>query len=156
MHSLVEGELPVHEGAPESKDSPNWPETSVILCSPSVEVLMRPVTEGRICSKFTIAEFIVARFRDVKGDWPTSCNNPLTLPVTERGVLGVSATAPVVKFASVQVHVGGVNTSVSWHGRWSIFTFLIRSRLAEHYYFLLREICDVIHSDSLSCFRWLH
>jgi hypothetical protein len=58
--SLVESHEPVPKGSPEGCDTPQSPETSMILLGPLNYVLMSAVTEGGVGRHFTIAELVVA------------------------------------------------------------------------------------------------
>jgi len=69
----------------------------------------------------------------------------------------VTTTAPVVHLATVEVHVGRVDTCEGRHGRRAVLAFLVRSALAKSDGLLGREVCDVVHRDlSAGLSRWLH
>ena len=57
----------------------------------------------------------------------------------------MSATAPVVRFSTVEEHVRGENTSVCGHARWSVTSFFVWSRFSEVSGGLLREVGHVVH-----------
>ena len=62
----------------------------------------------------------------------------------------MTATAPVVHFTSMEVHVGREQTSESWHTCWSISAFLVWSTFHQRHNFLFWKICYIIHRYSFS------
>ena len=67
----------------------------------------------------------------------------------------MTAGAPVVDFASVEVDVSREETCIGWEGRGSVAAFLIGTTLIELDYLLLGEVSHVVHADLLSGSRWL-
>ena len=98
--SLVERKHPVAEGEPECTDAGDGPEAAVVLRAPFPHVLVRPVAERRIRRQLAVAQFIVARLRDVEGDGAAPGEDPLALPVAHRVNLAMAAAAPVVRLAA--------------------------------------------------------
>ena len=143
--SLVEGQHPVADATPPDGQGVHTPEASVMLISPSKHLLMCSVTEWSIGTHLAIAEFVVARFRYIESDWSQSRHNPLALSIAEWIDLRVSATAPVVDFASSQVNMSWVNTSEGRKTRWSISSLLIWSAFSKWNHSLLWEISHIIH-----------
>ena len=62
----------------------------------------------------------------------------------------VAARAPVVRLASVEIHVGGEDTSIGRHTRRTVPALFIRARLSQVDSFLLREVSDIVHCLNLS------
>lgn len=112
FYSLVEGEHPVTNAAPEGSDSPETPEASMVIMNPFNHVLVSTVAEGSISWKFAIAELVIAWFWDIKIHWSASSQDPLALTVAEWRILSVTAWAPVVDLSSVEIDVSGEYTCI--------------------------------------------
>lgn len=117
--------------------------------------LVSTIAEGSIRRQFAVAELVVARLRHVEVNRSVSSQDPLALSIAPGRNLGVTAWAPVVHLTTMQVDVSGVNTSVCRQRGRSILSFLVGSWLSELHDILLREVCDVVHSDLRSGCRRL-
>ena len=118
----------------------------MILSAPFPDVLMCPIAERCIRGQLAVAEFEVAGLAHIESDWTVPRQNPLALSVAHRVNLTVTARAPIVRFASVQEHVGWEDTSVGGHARWLVAAFLVWSRFSKVDDFLLREVSHIVHS----------
>ena len=125
--SLVEGEQPVAEAEPEGGDSIHAPETSMVFVGPSEELLMGTIAERCIGAHLAVAELEVSGLIHVKSDGSVSGKDPLALTITEWGVLGMSAAAPIVHLSTVKIDVSWIDTSERGQRGGSVFAFLIRS-----------------------------
>ena len=152
--SFVEGKHPIAPWDPERGDTPYSPKSTMILCSPFPDVLMRSIAEWCVCWEFAVTEFVVAGFGYVERDRAAPCQNPFALSIAKRIDLTVAAWAPVVHLASIEEHVRRENTCVSWHTGWSILSFFIWSALFEQCYLLMGEISDIVHRFDSSSLRW--
>ena len=83
MSSLVESEHPVGEAAPESDNTINTPEATVLFVSPTDDGLMSTIAEGSISTHLAVAEFVIARLRNVESDRSATGNDPLALTITQ-------------------------------------------------------------------------
>ena len=113
-------------------------------------MLMSSITEGGVWAHLTIAKLVVSALTNVERHWSQSSNQPLALAIAKGSSLSVTARAPVVHLASVQVHVSGVNTSEGRHGRRSVSAFLVGSALAEGDDLLFGEVGDIVHWNGVS------
>ena len=127
MVSLVESKGPVAECNPKWSDSPEAPETSMMFLRPFKHLLMRSVAEWCIRWHFAVAKLVITWLVHVKTNWSTSSKNPLALTITEWVNLWMSATTPIVWFATTQENMSWENTGVCWHAGRSIFTLFVRS-----------------------------
>jgi len=126
----------------------------VVLHCPFHYMLMSSITEWSISAHLTIAHFEISAFRYVESDRSISCENPLTLTITEWTNLRVTARAPVVLFTSVKINVSWIYTSIRWHRGGSISAFFIRSALHQGNNLLIREICNIFHWNTISWSWW--
>ena len=129
MLSLVEGEHPVAEGEPEGCNTINTPEATVMFVYPAEQGLMSSIAERCIRAHFAVAKLVVAGLRHIECNGSAAGNNPLALAVAKRGVLGMTAGAPIVGLSTVQVHVGGEETGEGWQRGWSVLALLVWARL---------------------------
>lgn len=125
--SLVEGEEPVAETEPEGGNSIHAPESSVALVGPSEELLMGAIAEGCIGAHLAVAELEVAGLANIESDRAATGKDPLALTIAEWGVLGMSATAPIVHLSSVEIDVSWEDTCECRHRGWSVFALFIWS-----------------------------
>jgi hypothetical protein len=123
--SLVESEHPVREAQPEGAHTSETPEASVVVGGPAQNLLVGAVAEWRIGRHLAVAELEVARLRHVEGDGAATGHDPLALAIAEGRVLGVTARAPVVNLATVQVDVRREKTSIGGKRGRSVLTLLI-------------------------------
>ncbi len=75
---------------------------------------MCSIAKGRIGREFAVAQFIVAGGINVELNRPAACQDPFALSITPRRVLGMTTSAKVINFRSMQVNVGRKKPSVSW------------------------------------------
>ena len=142
--SFVEGEAPVTEGNPETGHTPEAPEAAVVLLCPSDNLLMSSVAEGGVRRHFAVAQLEVARFRDIESHGSAPGDDPLALAVAEGVDLRMTARAPVVRLAAVQVDVSGEDTSVGRHTWGSVLALLVGARLSEFNNPLSREVGHIV------------
>ena len=126
----------------------------VPTCPPQ-HMLMSTVAEWGVRAHFAVAQFKIATFWDVESDRTAPGDDPFTLAITEGRSFSVPAWTPVVRFASMQVHMCWINTCQSWQTWWPVFSFLIRSTFSKRNNSLFGEICYIVHRDSFSGGRWL-
>ena len=127
LSSLIEGERPVSEGYPEGCRTGDTPETAMVLCTPLPDVLMSAVAEGRIRGHLAVAEFVVATLGHIEGYWTAPRQDPLALTVAKRVDLTMTTSAPIVRLAAGEVHVGREDAGVGGQTRRSVSAFLVRS-----------------------------
>lgn len=111
---------------------------------------MGTVTEGSVRRHLAIAELVVATLGNVEGHRTVPRDNPLALAIAEGADLGMTAAAPVVDLAAVQINVRREDTGERGHGWRSIATLLVGSALAESHNLLLREVRHIIHGDAFA------
>ena len=121
----------------------------MVLIGPSHYLLMSAIAEGRVRAHFTVAKLVVSGLAHVEVDWAAPRQNPLALSIANRVKLGMAATTPCVLFTAGEVHMCRENTSISWHARWAILSFLVRPAFHERHHFLLGEVCHVLHRNSI-------
>ena len=146
LSSLIEGKSPVAEGNPEGNRACNTPETAMVLGTPLPDMLMRTVAERRIWGHLAVAEFEVATLCDIEGYWTTPSQDPLALAIAHWVNLTMAATAPIVRLASSEIHVGREDTGVGRHAGRPVSTLFIRSWLTKINSFLSREVRRIVHS----------
>ena len=117
----------------------------MMFVSPLENQLMSSVTEWSIATHLAVAKFKITTLADVESNRSVSSNKPFALSIAHRGDLTVATTAPIVGLASVQVHVGWVDTRIGWHTWRSISSFLVWSAFAKRNDFVLWEIGDIVH-----------
>ena len=118
----------------------------MVLRTPLPNMLMSTVAEGRIWGHLAVAEFVVATLRHIEGYWTTSSQDPLALAIAHGIDLTMSATAPIVRLAPTEVHVGWEDTGVGGHTWRPVSAFFVRSWLAEINDSLSREVRRIVHS----------
>ena len=136
--SLIESKSPVAEGNPEGNRACNTPETAMVLGSPLPDVLMRTVAERRTWAHLVVAEFVVATLWDIECYWTTPSQDPLALAIAHWVNLTMATTAPIVRLASWEIHVGREDTGVGGHAGRPVSTLFVRSWLANFNSFLSR------------------
>ena len=124
---MIEGEHPVSEGNPEGSRTGDTPETAMVLRTPLPDVLMSAVAEGRIRGHLAVAEFVVATLGHIEGYWTAPRQDPLALAVAKRVDLTMTTAAPIVRLATVEVHVGREDTGVGGHTWRSVSAFFVWS-----------------------------
>ena len=152
--SFVEGKHPIAPWDPERGDTPYSPKSTMILCSPFPDVLMRSIAEWCVCWEFAVTEFVVAGFGYVERDRAAPCQNPFALSIAKRVDLTVATGAPVIHLAAVKEHMSWENTCVRWHTGWPILAFFVWSALFKQSNFLMRKIGDIVHRFDFSLLRW--
>ena len=125
--SLIEGKCPVAKGNPEGCRACNTPETAMVLGTPLPDMLMSTVAERRIRGHLAVAKFVVATLSDIKGYWTTPGQDPLALAIAHWVNLTMAATAPIVRLASSEIHVGREDTGVGGHAGRPVSTLFVRS-----------------------------
>ena len=125
--SLVESEHPVREAQPEGAHTSETPEASVVVGGPAQYLLVGAVAEGRIGRHLAVAELEVAGLANIESDRAATREDPLALTIAEWGVLGMSATAPIVHLSSVEIDVSWEDTCECRQRGWSVFALLIWS-----------------------------
>ena len=111
---------------------------------PLQHILVSWVAKWSICWQFAVAKLEITTFRNIKAHRSESSNDPFALSVAEWWVLSVSASTPIVNFASVKVNMRGKIASVWWKWWRSILSFLVLATLHKRHYFLMRKISDIV------------
>ena len=99
----------------------------MVLGTPLPDMLMGAIAEGRIRGHLAVAEFVVATFRHIEGYWTTPSQDPLALAIAHGVDLTMTTTAPIVRLASAEVHMGREDTGVGGHAWRSVSAFFVRS-----------------------------
>ena len=138
--SLVKGEHPVAHARPETDDSSDSPEPTMVLCSVLPQVLVSSIAERGVSTHFAVAEFVVAGLGNVKRNRSKSGDNPLALSVAEWLHLSMSTTAPIIDFRPVKVDVCGEDTAVGRQRGRSVLSLLVGTRLLQSGNLLFWEV----------------
>ena len=117
----------------------------MMFVSPLENQLMSSIAEWSIAAHLAVAKFKITTFAHVESHWSVSSDKPFALSIAHWGDLTMATTAPVVGLASVQVHVGWVDTGIGWHAWWSVSSFLVWSAFAKRNDFVFWEIGDIVH-----------
>ena len=104
---MVKSIHPVSHSCPVDSNTPHIEESLVMFVVPFYQRLVGAIAERRIGAEFAVAEFEVSTFRNIEGDWSQSRDQPFALSITERSVLCMSTSAPVVFLSPIKVHMVG-------------------------------------------------
>ena len=118
----------------------------MVLGAPLPDMLMSTVAEGCICGHLAVAEFVVATLWDIESYWTTPSQDPLALAIAHGVDLTMAATAPIIRFASIEVHMSWENTGVGGQAGRPVSTLFVRSWLTKINSLLGWEVRRIVHS----------